>query len=193
MPIRDLFNRKNILPTILAIVSLVIFVPINSDALTFLVHGILSEILAGIAAAIWIFRMPKTKVRQISNYLIVGFPSVLALGILVVFYSFGFNTQQPLFVADMWFVVLATIGAILTMFFSEKKVNSLETRINGFEIRIDNFEHELNDMNIKNEREISEQNAKIEILNEIAWTRFELEKAKAELYKQQSKKLRRLN
>src|SRR5437588_12391763 len=99
------------------ILSAVLFFIPTSDALMFLIRSILSEILAGIAAAIWIFRMTKTKVNEIFNYLIVSIPSVLALGILFIFYYFGFDKQQPLFVADMWFVVLATWAAIFTMFF----------------------------------------------------------------------------
>ena len=182
MPIRELFNQRNIVPTTLVILSVgMIFVPNNNDASKFLIYSILSEILAGIAAMIWIFRMPKEKVSEIYNYLIVGFPSVLAIGILCIFYSFGFDKQQPLFVADMWFVVLATIGAILTMFFSAKRIKGLENKIDG-------LEQKLNDMNLDHDNKISEQNAKIEILNKIAWTRFELERAKAELYKQQLKK-----
>ncbi|MGI0027837.1 MAG: hypothetical protein ACREAD_08370 [Nitrosopumilaceae archaeon] len=176
MPIQELFNEKYRLPTVLLISSIsVLFVPINNDALTYLIRSILSVIFSGVAIGIFIFRMPKKKAAKISIYPIISFPLVLALGLLWIFYYFGFNKQQPLFVADMWFVVLATIGAILALFFTDRKITSLE-------IRMDCFEQKLNNTTIDYEK-VSEQNTEIEILKKIAWTRFELEKAKKELDK----------
>lgn len=82
---------------------------------------------------VWIKRKKVTQdsTSKFFNYYLTSFPLILASLILVILYLFGFNKQQPLLTADMWFVVLASLGAIFVIFNTDVRMDRLETKLNS--------------------------------------------------------------
>lgn len=104
---------------------------IQSDLWNIGIRGIL--IFAIIAVLIARSQVHIRRYARISNYYLSAFPMLLALIILLQIYLLeqftGVKTIDPLFSAGLWFVVLSSMGAIVVLINTNRRINELESRL----------------------------------------------------------------